>query len=1038
MARHLPHQATSGESSVRTGDAEGTKLEGLQDKVFQDRYALKNEEGTSLEEFPEQMWRRVARGIASVEPTPEKRVEWSDKFYDLLSDFKFVPGGRILSGAGTNNQVTYYNCYVVGLGEDPLNPDAPKKPMLDPEPGRIAFFDALMQMTDIMSRSGGVGINLSSLSPQGTPLAVDGRGRGGAVRPTVALSIGHPDINLFLAERDGPNLQHVDLAVVVPPDFDQALATDADWTPQWNDWRGHTVKARDLWARIHAGEARPMSILRPDTADLLVDDSRFSIVAGAAEAAMMLYRGERPVVDLSRLRPKGAYIKTVNGTSSGPVAWMYLYDAVARSDDGASPAEKGVIWYGEIASVITGKTIQQGGSRRGALMIMLDDDHPDIEEFIAAKRIDPQTNRPVMIEHANMSLCISDAFMEAVKADLPWDLKWQGKVVRTVRARDIWDKICAAAWQTAEPGVVFMQRAREQSPMWYRENIRCTNPCGEQPIPAGAVCNLGALNLARYVSDEGELLEDDLARDTAYAARFLDDVVDATPYFSDLHVKMQREGTRRVGLGTMGLADALIKMHVAYGSAESLEVIGRIYTIIRDAAYRESVALAEEKGACGFFDREQYPRGSFIQRLPQDIQQGIREHGVRNGVVLTQAPTGTTSLLAGVSSGIEPVFSFATKRVDRIGEHIMYHPLFQAWLEAHPEQQPPEYFVTAHELTPEQHVTVQARVQQYTDSSISKTSNAPHDHTVEDVKRLYTLAYELGCKGVTYYRDGSRDAVLTAVAEPSRASTNTTAGAEERGAAGVASNQPMDAEEAAMNEHSVSEESPSRERLAAAAPVPAPSGHHGVYQNGVKMRPEVVSGYTRRVRAPEGNVNVTLNSDEDGLLEVFVNIGKAGSDVAALAEALGRLISLHLRLDSPISQNERAREVARQLGAIGGSTSIGFGPNRVRSLPDAVARALEAHLNGNAPATAPAPGLTADSGDAPQSAEAGGHAPSASGGAPANGSAGGGGQPNGHGPNPGTLALYTVTGNLCPQCGNNTLYMEEGCKKCVSCGHSEC
>src|SRR5205807_1121721 len=206
---------------------------------------------------------------------------------------KFVPGGRILSGAGAGHQVTFYNCFVVGLGEDPLDPAAPRKPMLDPAAARPAFFNALAQMTDIMSRSGGVGMNLSALPPRGTPITAEGRGRHGPVRPTVALSLSHPDVGRLLGEKDGPNLAHVDVAVIVPPEFDQALADDAGWT--------------------------------------------------------------------SRLRPKGAYIKTVNGTSSGPVAWMYLYDAVARADDGAAPAEKGVIWFGEIASVITGKTIQQGG-----------------------------------------------------------------------------------------------------------------------------------------------------------------------------------------------------------------------------------------------------------------------------------------------------------------------------------------------------------------------------------------------------------------------------------------------------------------------------------------------------------------------------------------------------------------------------------------------------------------------------------------------------------------------------------------------------
>jgi ribonucleoside-diphosphate reductase alpha chain len=288
---------------------------------------------------------------------------------------------------------------------------------------------------------------------------------------------------------------------------------------------------------------------------------------------------------------------------------------------------------------------------------------------------------------------------------------------------------------------------------------------------------------------------------------------------------------------------------------------------------------------------------------------------------------------------------------------------------------------------------MQAAFQRGVDNSISKTINLPNAASTQDVRDAYMLAWELGCLGITIFRDGSKgEQVLNVGVKDEKAKEQ---------AQGHAQPQPEATPRAAR---------------------------HGVYQNGIKVRPEVVSGYTRQVRAPEGKVNVTLNSDEDGLLEVFVNVGKAGSDVAALAEALGRLISLHLRIDSPLSQNERAREVAHQLGAIGGSSSIGFGPSRVRSLPDAVARALEAYLNGN--------GARAIEGQAPEPEPAvEGHAPS-SGEPPVSGQANG--YTNGHGPNPGTLALYTVTGNLCPQCGNNTLYMEEGCKKCVSCGHSEC
>jgi ribonucleoside-diphosphate reductase alpha chain len=516
---------------------------------------------------------------------------------------------------------------------------------------------------------------------------------------------------------------------------------------------------------------------------------------------------------------------------------------------------------------------------------------------------------------------------------------------------------------------------------------------------------------------------------------------------------MQREMTRRTGLGTMGLADALIKMSVAYGSADSLEVIDRIYRTIRDASYRASVELAEEKEPCGGWrkDPEKYAQGWFVKRLPQDVQAGIRAHGIRNGVLLTQAPTGTTSLLAGVSSGIEPVYDFAMKRVDRLGEHIMYHPLLQDWMDEHPDGERPAYFVGAKDLTPEEHILVQAKVQEYTDSSISKTSNAPYDHTVEDVKRLYTLAYDLGCKGVTYYRDGSRDAVLTSVTESPKT-------AEAPQAESVA--EPMAAEVPAPAAAASAVVPALAASPAVQAPLPqivaAPSMPAWMLEGRLKRRPKEMGGFTRSVAAPEGTVNITINSDSDGPLEVFINVGRAGSDIAALAEALGRLISLQLRLPSTMSQEERLRQVANQLRGIGGSRSIGFGKERVQSLPDAVARAIYHHLEEH-PATVshaeqsvsaaqlalpvsetlPAPtrppvGPIVPSASSLATSTAGGtFAPTI--GSPVNGKAQG---------NSGSMqaaARPVLTGNLCPQCGSGGAYVyEEGCKKCHYCGYSEC
>jgi ribonucleoside-diphosphate reductase alpha chain len=475
--------------------------------------------------------------------------------------------------------------------------------------------------------------------------------------------------------------------------------------------------------------------------------------------------------------------------------------------------------------------------------------------------------------------------------------------------------------------------------------------CGEQGISPWSVCNLAALNLSMFV-ENGQMNYDTLAAYARVGMRFSDNVIDANLYFIKENEEEQL-GTRRTGLGTMGLADALIKMGVRYGSAEATTIIEAIYRTIRDAAYDESANIAAEKGPFPRFDREKYLQGKFIQTLPEEIRAKIARQGIRNAVILTQAPTGTTSLVAGVSSGIEPVFDFAFRRVDRTGESIIYHPLLAEWMEQHPDQERPDYFVGANDLTPEDHIRVQAMVQQYTDSSISKTCNAPNSHTVEQVEQLYMLAYDSGCKGVTYYRDGSRDAVL----------------------------HHIDTKEK-------KDETP--------APPPAPA----VIDRAIRSRPAVVHGYTRNMKAPEGTVNITLNSDDEGLLEVFVNVGRAGSDIAALAEALGRLTGVLLRLPSPLTPEERTREVVNQLRGIGGSRTVGFGLEQVRSLPDAIGLALQKHLEGQIGPTTPARGgVTATQ------------------------------QP---------LPGLHLTGNLCPECGSTAFVYEEGCKKCHACGHSEC
>lgn len=771
------------------------KLTGIREQVFLDRYSLKDEKGHPIENTPEEMWRRVAHGIAEIEDKKVRKV-WEKKFYEVMTDFKFVPGGRILSGAGTGYKVTFYNCFVVP----------------SPRDSRDGILETLKQMVEIMARGGGVGINLSSL------------------------------------------------------------------------------------------------------------------------------------------RPRGARVKKVNGFSSGPCNWAELF------------------------SVATRDIIQQGGTRRGALMLMLWDWHPDIEEFITVKR------DLTRINGANLSVCVSDKFMDAVKKDLDWqlvfpdlnnkdyDTKWEGyldewqkmggkvRVYKTIKARKLWDLICEAAWASAEPGVVFMERYNKWFNNWYFNKVNCVNPCGEEGLPPWGVCNLCSINLAALVRN-GKIDYKELANIAKVGVRFQDDVIDADAYVFPQIREVQQNGERRIGLGTMGLGDALIKMKVRYGSDESLKIIDKIYNTIRNAAYEASCEIAREKGSFPKFEASKYLKGYFIKKLPPKIKQGIKKWGIRNSVLLQQAPTGSTSLLSGVSSGIEPVYEFSFIRRDRLGEHRLYHPIFEEWKKANPKDPVPSYFVSANDLTPEDHVKVQATIQKYVDASISKTVNAANTHTVEDVKKLYTLAYELGCKGVTYMREGSRPGVLERVKEEK-----------------------------------------AEEKIAQ---------KDGEIKGEIKPRPMMVHGATYQIETPVGAAFVTINTDENNEpLEIFVNVGKAGSDVTAMAEALGRLASLVLRFQSNIKTSERAKQIFNQLIGIGGSKSLGFGDKKVRSLPDAVAKVLAMHFgyklkNGNgihdSTSTPTLPVVTQ--------------------------------QP---------LIMEKSEYDLCPSCGEAALAYEEGCKKCYSCGYSEC
>lgn len=749
----------------------------------------------------EEMMDRVARGAAAVETTAELQEDWTEEFRWLLDDFKFTPGGRILTACGTDQNLTFYNCYVIPCPVD----------------SRDGIFETLSQMAEIMSRGGGVGINLSTL------------------------------------------------------------------------------------------------------------------------------------------RPRYAYVKGVNGRSSGSVSWGGLY------------------------SFVTG-LIEQGGSRRGALMLILNVWHPDVLEFISSKR------EMGKIVNANISVGITDDFMEAVQKDGDWDLvfpdpsdalyaeHWKGNleswralggrtvVHKTVKAREVWDQIIGSAWASAEPGLWFVDRSNKQSNSHYYQNgdLICTNPCGEQPLPAWSVCNLGHVNLSRFVKNES-VDWGNLGRSVRTAVRFLDNVIDATPYFFPQN-EVQQKSERRVGLGTVGLAEMLIRLKIRYGSPQSEKFIDELYGFIAREAYLASAELAAEKGSFPRFDVDGFLASGFMQRMPQDVRAAVAEKGIRNVTLLTQAPTGTVGTMVGTSTGIEPFYYWSYMRKGRLGVHEEKVRVVEEWQQQHPGQELPSYFVNAMELSPEEHVRVQAATQRWVDSAISKTCNVPSTYTVEQTKELYELMYRLGCKGGTIYRDKSRD-------------------------------------EQVLNLKETAPEPKVVEKVVAEKP-----------KAKVRPRPYKRYGVTLSKNTPSGTAHVTMNDDDEGKpFEVFVDIGKGGSDLKCMAEALGRLASLVLRVSSPLAPKERVFEIVNQLSGIGGPRSLGFGKSRVRSLPDALAQALEEHYLGAQDSAEPE--LAAEPG--PWEKKLGPNKPDHSNG-------------------------LEAMADLCPSCGDTAFVYVEGCQTCYSCGHSEC
>ena len=650
----------------------------IAEQIWDMKYRFKQADGTPIDKTVEDSWHRIAGALAAVEKSPET---WEPKFFDALSDFKFLPAGRITAGAGTERSVTLFNCFVMGTIPDSMG----------------GIFDMLKEAALTMQQGGGIGY------------------------------------------------------------------------------------------------------------------------------------------DFTTIRPKGAKVKGVAADASGPLSFMDVWDAMCR-------------------------TIMSAGSRRGAMMATMRCDHPDILDFITAKR------DPARLRMFNVSVLVTDAFMDAVKSDEPWDLVFEGEVFQTMKAVDLWNQIMSSTFEFAEPGVIFIDRINNANNLSYCETIAATNPCGEQPLPPYGACLLGSINMARLVSKPfakgAKLNEEGMANLVATAVRMMDNVVDASRFPLE-EQQREAEAKRRIGLGVTGLADALLMVGLRYGSEEAaVQTESWMHQIAR-AAYLASVDLAKEKGAFPLFDAEGYLASGAMQEMDSDVRDAIAQYGIRNALLTSIAPTGTISLYAGnVSSGIEPVFAYAyirkvlQKDGSRTEEEVIDYAV-QMWRDKMGDAELPDYFVNAQTLAPLEHVRMQAAAQKWVDSSISKTINCPEDISFEAFKDVYMAAWDQGCKGCTTYRPNAVTGSVLSVS-------------------------------------SESEKAPEIDK-----------GADVVYINEPLSRPEALEGQTYKVKWPDSEhaiyitVNDLLLNGHRRPFEVFIN--SKNMEHFAWTVALTRMISAVFRRGGDVS-----------------------------------------------------------------------------------------------------------------------------------------
>ena len=762
----------------------------IAEQIWDMKYRFKAADGTPIDETIEDTWRRIAGSLAAVEDDPKA---WEGKFYDALSDFKYLPAGRITAGAGTARSVTLFNCFVMGTVPDSMG----------------GIFDMLKEAALTMQQGGGIGY------------------------------------------------------------------------------------------------------------------------------------------DFSTIRPKGADVKGVAADASGPLSFMDVWDAMCR-------------------------TIMSAGSRRGAMMATMRCDHPDVEGFITAK------SDPARLRMFNMSVLITDPFMDAVKADGPWDLVFNGEVYRTVQARALWDAIMRSTYDYAEPGVIFIDRINQMNNLNYCETIAATNPCGEQPLPPYGACLLGSINMARLVSDPFEdaaaLDEEALSELVATAVRMMDNVVDASRFPLEAQ-RAEAKAKRRIGLGVTGLADALLMVGLRYGSEEAAIQTDKWMHQIARAAYLASVDLAKEKGAFPLFDAEKFLASGAMQDMDTDVRDAISRHGIRNALLTSIAPTGTISLYAGnVSSGIEPVFAYAyTRKVlqkdgSRTEEEVVDYAV-QLWRDLKGDAPLPDYFVNAQTLAPLDHVRMQAAAQKWIDSSISKTINCPEDISFDDFKEVYMAAWDQGCKGCTTYRPNDVTGSVLSVSSE-------------------------------QNHHHLAEKTPAG-GSGVDGGTAFPSEGEVVYMSEPLDRPQELEGATYKLKWPDSEhaIYITVNdlviAGHRRPFEVFIN--SKNMEHFAWTVALTRMISAVFRRGGDVSF------VVEELKAVfdprGGAWMQG---KYVPSILAAIGGVIEKHMIATGFLAGEGMGLKAD-------------------------------------PQADVVAINGAPrGKACSTCGSYDLRMVEGCMTCGSCGYSKC